>query len=258
MGRPARNHGGTGGHGCFPMPGERPNLNHHVLKDKELLKLVQSTQKRPERSTKITILKHIPKLRENPTKVHTDRSVDSIKSIEPKLPQMQEDHHQQDVSKKVSKFKVQNIKQNVSPVDSKKSPIKQQKTKLETVEPSKQQTTGITEVSNKHERLTKDTLSVKMPKMSISERMPVNEYPQVQLKEKPVSAMQESTTSANPSSFKVGMQGAYRELSSQSLERPSASTLKNELSWTSPSPSNFVSLEKVIIYNYISLSIIIF
>ena len=62
MGRPARNHGGTGGHGCFPMPGERPNFNHHVLNDKELLKLAQSTQKRPERSTKMTILKHLPKL----------------------------------------------------------------------------------------------------------------------------------------------------------------------------------------------------
>ena len=41
---------------------------------------------------------------------------------------------------------------------------------------------------------------------------------------------------------------ACRELSSHLLERPSASTLKNEQSWTTPSPSNFVSLQKVIIY----------
>ena len=36
----ARNHGGTGGHGYFPLPGERPNYNHHVVADKELLNLV--------------------------------------------------------------------------------------------------------------------------------------------------------------------------------------------------------------------------
>ena len=32
-----RNHGGTGGHGYFPLPGERPNYNHHVMDDKELV-----------------------------------------------------------------------------------------------------------------------------------------------------------------------------------------------------------------------------
>ena len=39
MGR-ARNHGGTGGHGCVPLPGERPNYNRHVMTDKTLLSLV--------------------------------------------------------------------------------------------------------------------------------------------------------------------------------------------------------------------------
>ena len=39
MGR-ARNHGGTGGHGCLPLPGERPNFNRHVMSDKDLLYLV--------------------------------------------------------------------------------------------------------------------------------------------------------------------------------------------------------------------------
>ena len=36
----ARNHGGTGGHGYFPLPGERPNYNLHVMADRKLLNLV--------------------------------------------------------------------------------------------------------------------------------------------------------------------------------------------------------------------------
>ena len=40
MGRAARNHGGTGGHGYFPLPGERPNYNRHVINDKTLISLV--------------------------------------------------------------------------------------------------------------------------------------------------------------------------------------------------------------------------
>ena len=38
----ARNHGGTGGHGYFPLPGERPNYNLHVIADKKLLNLVKN------------------------------------------------------------------------------------------------------------------------------------------------------------------------------------------------------------------------
>ena len=45
MGRAARNHGGTGGHGCFPLPGERPNFNHHIITDKALLSLVQGSNR---------------------------------------------------------------------------------------------------------------------------------------------------------------------------------------------------------------------
>ena len=40
MGKAARNHGGTGGHGCLPLPGERPNFNRHVMSDKDLQNLV--------------------------------------------------------------------------------------------------------------------------------------------------------------------------------------------------------------------------
>ena len=40
MGRAARNHGGTGGHGYFPLPGEKPNYNRHIIIDQTLLSLV--------------------------------------------------------------------------------------------------------------------------------------------------------------------------------------------------------------------------
>ena len=46
MGRAARNHGGTGGHGCVPLPGERPNFNRHVLTDKNLLRLVSNNDRK--------------------------------------------------------------------------------------------------------------------------------------------------------------------------------------------------------------------
>ena len=40
MGRAARNHRGTGGHGYFPSHGERPNYNQHIISDQALLDLV--------------------------------------------------------------------------------------------------------------------------------------------------------------------------------------------------------------------------
>ena len=46
MGRAARNHGGTGGHGCLPMPGERPNFNRHVMSDQDLQYLVTNKDRR--------------------------------------------------------------------------------------------------------------------------------------------------------------------------------------------------------------------
>ena len=55
MGRAARNHGGTGGHGCFPMPGERPNYNLHVMKDKALLSLITNND-----SKKLAVSKGSP------------------------------------------------------------------------------------------------------------------------------------------------------------------------------------------------------
>ena len=60
MGRPARNHGGTGGHGCHPLPGERPNFHHHIVSDKTLQKMVKNAIQGPAgRCTKLEILKYI-------------------------------------------------------------------------------------------------------------------------------------------------------------------------------------------------------
>ena len=72
MGRPARNHGGTGGRGCLPFPGERPNFNNHVMSDKTLQNLVKNANQEPGRSTKIEILKYLPKYGEQPKRVHSD------------------------------------------------------------------------------------------------------------------------------------------------------------------------------------------
>ena len=48
MGRAARNHGGTGGHGCVPLPGERPDFNRHVMSDTVLLSLVPNHKKKKQ------------------------------------------------------------------------------------------------------------------------------------------------------------------------------------------------------------------
>ena len=45
MGKAARNHGGTGGHGVFPMIGESPNYNWHVMSDRALLGLVSNNDR---------------------------------------------------------------------------------------------------------------------------------------------------------------------------------------------------------------------
>ena len=52
MGRPARNYGGTLGHGCLPLLGEAPNFNRHVLKDKILQRLVPSMTRNKRNITK--------------------------------------------------------------------------------------------------------------------------------------------------------------------------------------------------------------
>ena len=228
------------------MPGERPNFNHHVLNDNKLLKLVQGTQKRQERTTKIEILQHLPKIREKPSKVHADLQGDPFSNIEPEVYEENHSHAKPDVCRKLPKIKRQNIQQKVPPVHSKKPLINQPLSSIEAAEPTKPQSTGIREVSNKHE-LPKETISVMMPKIPIINKRPVTEYPKGQLKEKTDSPIQESATTANPSSFKAGMQGVCREHSSHSLERPSVYPSKREQSWATPSANNSVSSEKVII-----------
>ena len=84
MGRPARNYGGTGGHGCPPLPGEGPNLNCHVMSDKTLLTMVQDTRKRPRRTPKIEILKDFPT-----DGMKANKILDSISLEEPKQSELQ-------------------------------------------------------------------------------------------------------------------------------------------------------------------------
>ena len=81
MGRPARNHGVTGGHGCHPLPGQRPNYNHHVLWDKTLQKMVKNARQEPGISTKLETLNYLPKNGEKPKRVHSDNSSDSASII---------------------------------------------------------------------------------------------------------------------------------------------------------------------------------
>ena len=78
MGRPARNHGGTLGHGCLPFPGVRPNYNQHVLSDMTLQRLVHTTNKKSGKSTKLVILENLP------ISVHSDKTCDYVSSEEPK------------------------------------------------------------------------------------------------------------------------------------------------------------------------------
>ena len=47
MGRAARNSGGTGGHGYFPLPGEKPNYNRHIMTDRALFGLVKDNERKP-------------------------------------------------------------------------------------------------------------------------------------------------------------------------------------------------------------------
>ena len=57
MGRAARNHGGTGGHGYFPLPGERTNYNHHIIQDTVLFNTVKNNVKKQVESYKLNIVK---------------------------------------------------------------------------------------------------------------------------------------------------------------------------------------------------------
>ena len=66
MGRAARNHGGTGGHGYVPLPGERPNYNQHVMTDKALLSLVS-----------INVMKKLQKPREKETHMGQQKGYDA-------------------------------------------------------------------------------------------------------------------------------------------------------------------------------------
>ena len=66
MGGAARNHGGTRGHGCSPLTGEKPNFNSHLLSDSQLLKIIKSNKinevKQPS-GQKVTLVKKLSTVR---------------------------------------------------------------------------------------------------------------------------------------------------------------------------------------------------
>jgi hypothetical protein len=67
MGGGARNHGGTRGHGCPPLPGERANYNLHTLSDNKLLKIINCSEKVKEKqptNQKLKLLKVLPQFKE--------------------------------------------------------------------------------------------------------------------------------------------------------------------------------------------------
>ena len=66
MGGGARNHGGTRGHGCPPLPGERANYNLHTLSDNKLFKIINCSEKVKEKqpaNQKLKLLKVLPQFR---------------------------------------------------------------------------------------------------------------------------------------------------------------------------------------------------
>ena len=70
MGGGTRNHGGTRGHGCFPLPGEKANLNLHILSDRKLFKVINCSEKIKEKQTsnqKLMLVKMLPQIRNGGT-----------------------------------------------------------------------------------------------------------------------------------------------------------------------------------------------
>ena len=66
MGGGARNHGGTRGHGCLPLPGERANYNLHTLSDNKLSKIINCSDKVKEKqpsNQKLRLVKVLPQIK---------------------------------------------------------------------------------------------------------------------------------------------------------------------------------------------------
>ena len=65
MGGAARNHGGTRGHGCPPLPGDRPNVNRHTLNDSTIFSMVKNkkvAQEKQPTDKKLMIVKQLPRI----------------------------------------------------------------------------------------------------------------------------------------------------------------------------------------------------
>ena len=71
MGKAARNHGGTGGHGYFPLPGEKRNYNRHILTDANLFGLVKNIQRKPVKTDKLNVISEMKVT--NAKLIHTDK-----------------------------------------------------------------------------------------------------------------------------------------------------------------------------------------
>ena len=66
MGGGARNHGGTRGHGCLPVPGEKANYNLHTLSDRKLSKIINISEKVKEKqpaNQKLMLVKVLPQIK---------------------------------------------------------------------------------------------------------------------------------------------------------------------------------------------------
>ena len=87
MGGAARNHGGTRGHGCSPLPGERPNVNRHTLIDSTIFYMVKNKKVGHEKQPtdqKLMIVKQLPRIISKVIKKkQVSQDVQSRKKVEP-------------------------------------------------------------------------------------------------------------------------------------------------------------------------------
>ena len=216
MGRPARNHGGTGGHGCPPLPGERPNINCHVLSDKTLLTMVQDTKKRPRGTPKIEILKDFPK-----DGIKANRKLDSFSFVEPKQSEMQSEpvaSLEETGTMRGVQSQMNKIQQRVSPLDKRKSPTTVQ---------AKKQPSNCKEMAQVAIRKPADISTCDVRQMPKKNKISLVQLP-VSAAEKPVPLVKHSTVPASSGQVPIPsikqphhtieVQGASKQLSHHPVE----------------------------------------
>ena len=215
MGRPARNYGGTGGHGCPPLPGERPNLNCHVMSDKTLLTMVQDTRKRPRRTPKIEILKDFPT-----DGMKANKILDSISFEEPKQSELQSEpvaSLKETGTMKGVQSQMKKTQQRVSPLDERKSP-----TTVQAKKPSYCKEMAQVAIRKPADTSTSDIRQLPKENKVSSVQQPVSAA------EKPVPLVKHSTAPAfsgqvpipsiKQPHHNIEVQGASNQLSHQAVE----------------------------------------